>query len=67
LSLAHEIVFLFGFLPAFPVAVFAAWRIQHRRRLRCDAAWGLVSFSAYFWSSAGLLFLRNLLDEVVGI
>lgn len=66
LSLAHEITFLFGFLPAFPVAAFAAWRIHRQRKLWSDVVWGLLSFTAYFWASGGLLFVRNVLDELIG-
>lgn len=66
LSLAHEITFLFGFLPAFPVAAFAAWRIHRHRTLWSDATWGLLAFTAYFWASGGLLLVRDQIDKLIG-
>lgn len=57
LGLATEWSFLVGFLPSLPVAYFVAKTLSKSGR-SCwlsDAAWSLVSFTAYFWSSAAFV------------
>jgi len=51
LNLPMGFGFLVGILPAFPVAMLAAWRVSVRKRLLSDLLWAAVSFSAYFWAS----------------
>jgi hypothetical protein len=58
LSLAPAWYFLLTFLPAWPVAVPAAWRFCRPGRLLSDLAWTLAAFSFYFWLSGGLMLLR---------
>ena len=59
LSLAHEPAFLFGLFPAFPVAVWTIRYCVRSRSLWADALAGTLSFSVYFWSSAGLLLVKT--------
>lgn len=42
--------FLLGFLPSWPLAVPAAYRLARRGRCWKDALWALACFSAYFWA-----------------
>ena len=57
LGLATEWSFLVGFLPSLPVVYFAGRSLSQSRRHRwlSDLAWSLVSFAAYFWSSAAFV------------
>ncbi len=57
LGLATEWSFLVGFLPSLPVASLVAKRMSPpvRSCWLSDAAWSLVSFAAYFWSSAAFV------------
>lgn len=55
LSLAIEWVFLLGFLPSWPIAVPAAYRLQCEARWPRDLFWTILSFSAYFWAAGGLI------------
>ena len=49
LGLATEWVFLLGFLPSWPIALPAAYRLCGDRHPFEDFAWAVLSFSAYFW------------------
>jgi outer membrane protein assembly factor BamB len=57
LGLATEWSFLVGFLPSLPVVYFAGKSLSQsgRHRWLSDLAWSLVSFTAYFWSSAAFV------------
>lgn len=56
LSRAVEWAFLLGFLPSWPIAVPAAYRLQHEGPLWRDLLWAVLSFSAFFWA-VGAFFL----------
>ena len=55
LSLAIEWIFLMGFLPSWPIAVPAAYRLQRPGHPIWDFVWATASFSAYFWSAAAMI------------
>lgn len=57
LGLATEWSFLVGFLPSLPVAYFAGKSLSQsgRHRWLSDLVWSLLSFTAYFWSSAAFV------------
>lgn len=63
LSLAPAWYFLLTFLPAWPLAVPAAWRLQRPGRLVTDIAWTLAAFSLYFWLAGGVMLLRVALSK----
>jgi hypothetical protein len=64
LSMIHEWVFLFGFLPAWPVAVWAAKRLTRTNSVATQAPWALVGFSAYFWACGGFTLLRTAFETL---
>lgn len=55
LSLALEWIFLLGFLPSWPIAVPAAYKLQGEGHLGWDLLWVVLSFSAYFWAAGGFI------------
>lgn len=57
LGLATEWSFLVGFLPSLPVAYVAGKSLSQsgRHRWLSDLVWSLISFAAYFWSSAAFV------------
>ena len=59
LSLAPAWYFLLTFLPAWPLAVPAARKLQRPGNLGIDLVWMLLAFSVYFWAAGGLLLLRT--------
>jgi len=61
LSLAPAWVFLMGFLPSWPLAVPLAHRLLRDRGVWINALWVILTFSLYFWASAGCLWLKNAL------
>ena len=58
LGLAVEWVFLIGFLPSWPIAIPAAIRLARARHPAADVLWALLSFSAYYWATAGYVLWR---------
>lgn len=58
LSLATEWAFLAGFVPAWPIAIPAAYRLRHNDRPWANLAWTLAAFSVYFWSVGAYLIWR---------
>ncbi|MFW5693408.1 MAG: hypothetical protein ACOCWL_04245, partial [Thermoguttaceae bacterium] len=58
LSLAIEWIFLLGFLPSWPIAVPAAYKLDRPRPPWCDFFWAALSFSTYFWASAAIVLWR---------
>lgn len=59
LSLAIEWIFLLGFLPSWPIAVPAAYRLDRTGPPWRDILWAVLSFTAYFWASAGIVLSRT--------
>ncbi len=59
LGLAVTWVFLVGLAPSWPVAVPAAYRLSRPGNLWRDAAWAMVSFTAYFWVSGAFSLVRE--------
>ncbi len=59
LSLAPAWYFLLTFLPIWPLAIPAARRLLRPASFAGDVAWTLVTFSAYFWASGGLMLWRS--------
>jgi outer membrane protein assembly factor BamB len=57
-GLAPAWVFLFGFLPAWPVAIPAARRMLRGGPAWIQWVWIVVSFSLFFWAAAGVNFCR---------
>ncbi len=58
LSLAIEWIFLLGFLPAWPIAVPAAYKLDQAGPPWRDFLWAFLAFTAYFWSSAAIVLWR---------
>ena len=59
LSLAIEWIFLLGFLPSWPIAVPAAYRLRTAGHLLRDFLWAALGFSAFFWAAGGLMLWRT--------
>ncbi|NQT16913.1 MAG: PQQ-like beta-propeller repeat protein, partial [Planctomycetes bacterium] len=55
LALAAEWLFLLGFLPSWPVAIPAAFRLRGDVHPIEDLLWALLSFSLYYWASGAYL------------
>jgi hypothetical protein len=62
LSLAPAWYFLLTFLPAWPLALPAAWRLTRPGGLLGDFLGMLAAFSLYFWLAGGLMLLRTALS-----
>ena len=54
LGLATQWVFLIGFLPSWPIALPAAYRLRRDRRLPEHFVWAILSFSAYYWACGAI-------------
>lgn len=59
LSMGHEWVFLIGFAPAWPVAVWAAHRLMKGPSLAQQFCWVAGSFTIYFWSCGVYCLLQS--------
>lgn len=59
LSMGHEWVFLIGFAPAWPVAVWAARRLVKGPRPVLQFCWIAASFTVYFWSCGVYCLLQS--------
>ncbi|MCU0871298.1 MAG: PQQ-like beta-propeller repeat protein [Pirellulaceae bacterium] len=49
LDLATSWVFLLGFIPSWPVAIPAAWKLSGHRSPGAVFLWALASFSLFYW------------------
>ena len=49
LDLATSWVFLMGFIPSWPVAIPAAWKLSGTRSPAAVFLWAVASFSLYYW------------------
>ncbi|MDY0168432.1 MAG: PQQ-binding-like beta-propeller repeat protein [Thermoguttaceae bacterium] len=58
LSLAIEWIFLLGFMPSWPIAIPAAYQLDRPRPPWHDMLWAVLSFTAFFWSSAAIVLWR---------
>jgi len=59
LGLAPLWLFLLGFLPSWPVAIPAAYRLSRHGSLWRDLLWGWAGFSLYFASGAAYIVWRS--------
>ncbi len=57
-SLALEWTFLLGFLPSWPIAVPAAYRLRRQGPPWREFLWAGLSFSVFFWAVGGILLWR---------
>ncbi len=58
-GLAPLWLFLLGFVPSWPLAIPAAYRIARRGSLLRDFLWTWAGFSLYFAACAGYIFWRS--------
>ena len=54
-SMAVQWPFLLGFLPAWPIAVPAAYRLREPGHPLRDFLWTTASFTVHFWAVGGFL------------
>ncbi len=59
LSLPFHWIFLLGFFPSWPIAVPAAYKLQHPGHPIRDFLWAAASFTLFYWSAASIIWVKT--------